>query len=182
MFRALNLRTAIQIAMFAFSLGLWSLVSSTGAIAGNVLLCKGPTSSSVIACCQREIGKNRPSWMFGSNLSCSQVVSCGGSVKNKRRCRVMIPDPQNLTHDQNPPPAKRIVSDIRLKTNIHRVGTTVMNLPLYSFEYRGKHGTYIGVMAQDVLEVEPSAVTVGSDGFYRVNYQKLGIEMLQISQ
>lgn len=55
-----------------------------------------------------------------------------------------------------------------------------MNLPLYSFEYRGKHGTYIGVMAQDVLKVEPSAVSVGDDGFYRVDYQKLGIDMLQV--
>ena len=41
-------------------------------------------------------------------------------------------------------------------------------------------GTYIGVMAQDVLKVEPSAVSVGTDGFYRVDYHKLGIDMLQV--
>jgi hypothetical protein len=32
-------------------------------------------------------------------------------------------------------------------------------------------------MAQDVLNVMPEAVSVGADGFYRVNYRKLGIAM-----
>ena len=71
-------------------------------------------------------------------------------------------------------------SDIRLKTDIRQVGTTAHNLPLYTFRYIGKDGQYEGVMAQDVLKVMPIAVSVGEDGYYRVNYQMLGIEMRRL--
>ena len=71
-------------------------------------------------------------------------------------------------------------SDIRLKTDIRQVGTTAHNLPLYTFRYIGKDGQYEGVMAQDVLKVMPIAVSVGEDGYYRVNYDLLGIEMRRL--
>ena len=71
-------------------------------------------------------------------------------------------------------------SDIHLKTDIHQVGTTAHNLPLYAFRYIGKDGRYEGVMAQDVLEVMPTAVSVGEDGYYRVNYDMLGIKMRRL--
>jgi hypothetical protein len=71
-------------------------------------------------------------------------------------------------------------SDIRLKHDLVRVGTTVYGLPLYDFEYTFKPGTYEGVMAQDVLKVMPNAVTIGRGGFYRVNYDMLGIKMKRI--
>jgi hypothetical protein len=71
-------------------------------------------------------------------------------------------------------------SDIRLKTDIRQVGTTAHNLPLYAFRYIGKDGRYEGVMAQDVLKVMPIAVSVGEDGYYRVNYDMLGIEMRRL--
>ncbi len=106
-------------------------------------------------------------------------MTCGGSQKSKKRCRVERPNTQEPSHDTEQSRGGQL-SDVRLKNNIHRVGTTVLSFPLYSFQYRGKYGTYIGVMAQDVLKVEPSAVSMGSDGFYRVDYQKLGIEMLQV--
>ena len=35
-------------------------------------------------------------------------------------------------------------------------------------------------MAQDVLKVMPMAVSVGDDGYYRVNYKMLGIEMRRL--
>jgi hypothetical protein len=67
-------------------------------------------------------------------------------------------------------------SDVRLKEDIAVVGSTVHGLPLYAFRYRGQPGLYEGVMAQDVIEVRPDAVVIGSDGFYRVDYARLGIE------
>ena len=70
--------------------------------------------------------------------------------------------------------------DIRLKTDVRQVGTTAHNLPLYTFRYIGKDGQYEGVMAQDVLKVMPIAVNVGEDGYYRVNYEMLGIEMRRL--
>jgi hypothetical protein len=36
-------------------------------------------------------------------------------------------------------------------------------------------------MAQDVLNVMPSAVSVGDGGFYRVNYGVLGISMQRLA-
>jgi hypothetical protein len=71
-------------------------------------------------------------------------------------------------------------SDLRLKEKISRIGTTVLGLPLYRFSYTGCEEVYSGVMAQDVLNVMPRAVSVGEDGFYRVNYGMLGISMQRL--
>ncbi len=178
MTRATAFRSIVQTAVTILAFCLLSLISTGSARAGNVFLCKGPTLNSVVTCCEREVAAIRPAWMIGGQLTCKQVVACGGNTKNKERCRVTNPSVQNPTHEIDT--GKRL-SDIRLKTKIQRVGTTVLNLPLYSFEYRGKPGTFIGVMAQDVLKVKPAAVSVGRDGFYRVDYGQLGIEMLQIN-
>jgi hypothetical protein len=68
-----------------------------------------------------------------------------------------------------------------VKENVRRVGTTVFGLPLYHFRYIGQPETYEGVMAQEVLKVMPRAVSVGADGFYRVNYRALGTAMRRVS-
>ena len=73
-----------------------------------------------------------------------------------------------------------LISDSRLKENITRIGTTANGLPFYSFSYIGKSEVYAGVMAQDVLRVTPEAVLLDSSGFYRVDYEKLGIRMLRL--
>jgi hypothetical protein len=75
------------------------------------------------------------------------------------------------------PPA----SDVRLKHDVHRVGTTVFGLPLYHFKYIGEPETYEGVMAHEVLQVMPDAVTRGENGYYRVNYSALGTSMRRVS-
>ena len=72
-------------------------------------------------------------------------------------------------------------SDLRLKEDVHRVGTTVFGLPLYQFKYRGQPETYEGVMAHEVSQVMPGAVSVGADGYYRVNYRALGTRMRRVS-
>jgi hypothetical protein len=76
---------------------------------------------------------------------------------------------------------ENLVSDARLKDHIVLMGSTAHGLPLYRFRYRGADEAYCGVMAQDVLEVMPEAVTVGADGFYRVNYAMLGIKMERLN-
>ena len=68
-------------------------------------------------------------------------------------------------------------SDVRLKTDIEQVGTTVYGLPLYRFRYKTGTERFEGVMAQDVLAVMPDAVVVGEDGYFRVKYGQLGIRM-----
>jgi hypothetical protein len=71
-------------------------------------------------------------------------------------------------------------SDVRLKTDVEQVGTTVYGLPLYHFRYKTGPERFEGVMAQDVLEVMPDAVVTGEDSYYRVNYGRLGIRMTRV--
>ena len=71
-------------------------------------------------------------------------------------------------------------SDIRLKTDIERVGITANGLPLYTFKYIGGDAVYRGVMAQDVLEVFPEAVCTMPNGFLAVHYDMLGLSMTRM--
>ena len=50
-------------------------------------------------------------------------------------------------------------------------------LRLYRHRYAWSDTLYVGVMAQDVLEVAPYAVSRGADGYLRVNYARLGLRM-----
>lgn len=62
------------------------------------------------------------------------------------------------------------LSDRRAKTDISKVGQTMAGTPIYKFRYKHGGPTQIGYMAQDLLETQPHAVTIGPDGLYRVNY------------
>jgi hypothetical protein len=61
-------------------------------------------------------------------------------------------------------------SDRRLKSNIVRVGMTPGGVPLYEYDIFGRRER--GVMAQDMLIVRPSAVSV-RDGFLMVDYAQV---------
>ncbi len=52
----------------------------------------------------------------------------------------------------------RVFSDKRVKCNISKVGTLDNGLPVYSFQYKWGGPQQIGLMAQDVEKVNPSAV------------------------
>jgi hypothetical protein len=75
-----------------------------------------------------------------------------------------------------PPPVPP--SDIRLKRNIRYVSTTSDGIILYEFQYLWSDQIYVGVMAQDLLLTHPDAVILYPDGFYRVDYTMLGMEMM----
>jgi len=70
-------------------------------------------------------------------------------------------------------------SDIRTKENIKSVGWMPNGLPVYEYEYKPEwkneagHGKFIGVMAQDVIKVQPEAVVHRDDGYMMVNYGAL---------
>ncbi len=90
-------------------------------------------------------------------------------------------DAMSICSDENILQDEIAPSDSRLKTGITQVGTTAHGLPLYNFSYIGKPEVYEGVMAQDVLKVMPSAVVHGADGYYRVNYKNLGVQMRRVA-
>jgi hypothetical protein len=70
-------------------------------------------------------------------------------------------------------------SDARLKRNIELIDTRDDGLKIYTFNYVWSDVTWIGVMAQDLLE-QPQfahAVRMDADGFYSVDYSKINFEM-----
>ena len=64
-------------------------------------------------------------------------------------------------------------SDRRLKENISKVGQLDNGLNVYSYRYKSGGPMHIGVMAQEVMEVNPGAVHIMPDGFLAVNYGAL---------
>ncbi|MQX50725.1 tail fiber domain-containing protein [Sinorhizobium medicae] len=86
------------------------------------------------------------------------------------------------TNDNAPEPDANEASDRRLKRDIARLAELANGLGVYRFRYLWSDEVFVGVMAQEVLEVMPEAVVIGSDGYMRVNYTKLGIEMLSLEQ
>ncbi len=69
------------------------------------------------------------------------------------------------------------VSDRRVKTDIEWVGLSAESLPIYRYRYHGLSTRFEGVMAQDVLQRRPAAVTLGTNGIYAVDYSKLSVKM-----
>ncbi|HQT64791.1 MAG: hypothetical protein B7Z75_06495 [Acidocella sp. 20-57-95] len=68
-----------------------------------------------------------------------------------------------------------ILSDIRLKKDIRRIGTHSLGIGLYEYSYLGSNIRHTGVMAQEVLRVAPHAVITGANGFYSVDYSLIGL-------
>ncbi len=66
-------------------------------------------------------------------------------------------------------------SDVTLKHDIVLLGRLANGLGYYRFSYLGSDRAYVGVMAQEVEQVMPGAVTRGRDGYLRVYYHKLGL-------
>jgi hypothetical protein len=67
------------------------------------------------------------------------------------------------------------ISDARLKHDIQALERLPNGLTLYRFRYNSGGPAMVGVMAQEVLRVMPEAVAIGADGYYRVDYARLGI-------
>ena len=171
---------------FTIMVGFATLAQIGGAQASSSLSqCTSSSSQKTVNCCESLAPSHRPLWMRQSHSSCRKAVVCRSSPKSLtsvvriRKCSIQSPDIESKDKSPTIGGGPRI-SDIRLKTEIHRIGTTVLGLPLYTFQYRDRLGTYVGVMAQDVLKVEPSAVSLGANGYYLVDYGKLGIAMERI--
>lgn len=70
-------------------------------------------------------------------------------------------------------------SDIRLKTNIQKIGNLSSGLGVYTWEWNdiakqmNISDTTTGVLAQEVLEYDPSLVIMTSSGYLKVNYEGL---------
>jgi len=64
-----------------------------------------------------------------------------------------------------------MMSDIRLKSNIVKIGDHPLGIGIYEYDIFGKRD--IGVMAQEVLKVKPEAIVIHPSGYLMVNYGAL---------
>ena len=89
-------------------------------------------------------------------------------------------DAVGLALNKRGSPEEGVPSDLRLKTHVRRAGETASGLSLYSFRYIGEDREFRGVMAQELLADEHNrdAVEAGADGYYRVDYARLGLASL----
>jgi hypothetical protein len=71
------------------------------------------------------------------------------------------------------------MSDIRLKENVIKVDEVEPGVGWYTWDWNdtakamGVDDQTEGVIAQELMEVDPGAVAVGDDGYYRVDYSKV---------
>ena len=68
-------------------------------------------------------------------------------------------------------------SDIALKHDVVLLGHLANGLGYYRFSYLGSSKPYVGVIAQEVQNLVPEAVTRGRDGYLRVYYEQLGLRL-----
>jgi hypothetical protein len=73
-------------------------------------------------------------------------------------------------------------SDMRLKHDVVLIGYLNNGLGLYRFSYNGSDTPYVGLIAQEVAQIAPEAVTRGRDGYLRVYYDKLGVKFQRYDQ
>ena len=73
------------------------------------------------------------------------------------------------------------LSDIRAKEKLEKTGVSPSGIPIYEFNYIGSEARYSGAMAQDLLEMGVDAVSMHEDGYYRVNYNNIDVDMRQIN-
>jgi len=71
-------------------------------------------------------------------------------------------------------------SDRRLKKNIKYKSKSKSGLNVYEFEYNWSPQKYIGVMAQEVKKVKPSAVSENIFGHMMVDYSQLDVNMERV--
>jgi hypothetical protein len=69
-------------------------------------------------------------------------------------------------------------SDMRIKENITPIGSE-NGFPIYEFNYIGANQKYIGVMAQDIEKIIPTAVRE-FDGIKAVNYDMIGVKFREV--
>lgn len=74
-------------------------------------------------------------------------------------------------------------SDISLKENIEKVGESKSGIPIYQFEYKDKkygEGRFEGVMAQDLLKSNASAILYDEDGNLSVDYSQIDVDFRRL--
>ena len=82
--------------------------------------------------------------------------------------------------------AGMIPSDIRLKENVLKVDEVEPGVGWYTWDWNdtakamGVEDQTEGVIAQELMEVDPGAVAMGDDGYYRVDYSRVKRKRMEV--
>lgn len=108
-----------------------------------------------------------------------QFSSLGSGLASQSTGLLGSPGFQNLGNLAGGIGGLAAFSDRRLKENIKKVRTE-NDIPIYIFNYKGDDTKFEGVMAQDIQELYPEAVSEES-GFLKVDYAQLPVKMKRIT-
>jgi len=89
---------------------------------------------------------------------------------------------QNCGTQGQPQHSCKNLSDVRLKDDIVPLDRLENGIRLYRYRYKWSEQRFVGVMAQEVLDIVPDAVSLGADGYLRVDYEHLGITLMTWDQ
>lgn len=109
----------------------------------------------------------RKDYMGGLNKK-QKIQQIGSNLRNRRKGQGMF----------GMGGFSGMFSDIRLKENIERTGTSESGIPMYDFNYIGDDTRYSGAMAQDLLDT--NAVSMHESGYYMVDYNNIDVDMKMI--
>ena len=75
------------------------------------------------------------------------------------------------------PPSGLVYSDVRQKRDLQQLDILANGIKLYRYRYRWSATEYVGVLAHEVAAIAPEAVTKDADGYLRVDYRRLGLQL-----
>jgi hypothetical protein len=134
-----------------------NLLSGTASNIGNIMMGQGQTAANAALARGSAYagGLNQLGYLAGRYYGQPQGAPSGAVVST----------PYDYGVDQQ-------FSDVRLKTNIVKVGTREDGLNIYEFDYVWGGPRRVGLMAQEVQNVYPDAVAE-VDGYLTVDYAKV---------
>lgn len=74
-----------------------------------------------------------------------------------------------------------LFSDVRLKSNVVRVGKSKSGINIYDFSYEGHSTRWRGVIAQELQQTHPNAVFHDKSGYLVVNYDNIDVDFRKSS-
>mgnify|MGYP000951484463 CR=1 FL=1 len=70
-----------------------------------------------------------------------------------------------------------VYADVRLKRDVQQMASLDNGIKLYRYRDRWSPTVFVGVLAQEVAEVVPEAVSKDADGYLLVDYRRLGLQL-----
>ena len=70
---------------------------------------------------------------------------------------------------------KTVLSDKRLKENLDYIGDSPSGIRVYEFNYLNSDTRHRGVIANQLVDSHPNAVSKNKDGYYRVDYSQIDV-------